>query len=132
MREYAATSLTSPALSSHGTTLVAIHTWSEITPDGSLRKRDFDPEAVAAAEHRLVDEQLAPSREKFPHLPVEVVVVRARTVQTLLERGAGAQLIVVGSRGRGGFTGMLLGSKSKALLAHSACPVAVVRPGSKK
>ncbi|MEU4674939.1 universal stress protein [Amycolatopsis sp. NPDC023774] len=115
-----------------GTTLVAIHTWSEITPDGSLRKRDFDPEAVAAAERRLVDEQLAPGREKFPKLPVDVVVVRGRPVRALLERGAEAQLIVVGSRGRGAFTGMLLGSTSKALLVHSACPVAVVRPGSRK
>ncbi|MFI5615735.1 universal stress protein [Amycolatopsis sp. NPDC051903] len=111
------------------TTLVAVHTWNEITPDGSLRTRDFDPHEVAAAECRLVEEQLAPWREKFPCLPVELAVVRGRPVRTLLERGADAQLIVVGSRGRGGFTGMLLGSTSQALLVHSACPVAVVRPG---
>ena len=42
--------------------------------------------------------------------------------------GVEAQLLVVGSHGHGGFAGMLLGSTSQALIAHSPCPVAVVRP----
>ncbi|MET7990931.1 universal stress protein [Amycolatopsis sp. NPDC005232] len=112
-----------------GTALVAVHTWNEITPEGKLRAAGTRPEDVAATERRRVDEQLAPWREKFPDLPIDVVVVRGRPVRTLLELGADAQLVVVGSRGRGGFTGMLLGSTSQALLVHSACPVAVVRPG---
>ncbi|MGW4489006.1 universal stress protein [Amycolatopsis sp. NPDC004368] len=114
-----------------GTRLVAVHTWNEITPEGVLRKSDSRPEDVAAAERRLVDQQLAPWREKFPDLPIDVVVVHGRPVRTLLELGEDAQLVVVGSRGRGGFTGILLGSTSQALLVHSACPVAVVRPGSR-
>jgi nucleotide-binding universal stress UspA family protein len=48
---------------------------------------------------------------------------------TLLEYGEQAQLIVVGSRGRGGFKGMLLGSTSQALVQHAPCPVPIVRPG---
>ncbi|MEV4602963.1 universal stress protein [Amycolatopsis sp. NPDC049253] len=107
-----------------GTGLVAVRTWTKITT-GSTSPDDF-----AAGERRLVDEQLAPWREKFPELRVDVVVAHGRPARTLLERSAGAQLVVVGSRGRGGFTGMLLGSTSHALLVHSACPVAVVRPGS--
>ncbi|MEV8614279.1 universal stress protein [Amycolatopsis sp. NPDC051373] len=113
-----------------GTALVAVHTWNEITPEGKLRAAGTRLEDVAATERRRVDEQLAPWREKFPDLPIDVLVVRGRPVRALLELGADAQLVVVGSRGRGGFTGMLLGSTSQALLAHSACPVAVVRPGA--
>ncbi|MEU4669698.1 universal stress protein [Amycolatopsis sp. NPDC023774] len=111
-----------------GTALAAVHTWNEITPEGKLRAPGTRPQDVAATGRRRVDEQLAPWREKFPDLTIDVVVVQGRPVRTLLELGADARLVVVGSRGRGGFTGMLLGSTSQALLVHSACPVAVVRP----
>lgn len=114
-----------------GAVLRAVHTWNEVRPDGSPRPLDFDPEAVAVAERRDIETQLAPWRHKFSQLHIDVEVVRGRPVRTLLDEGEHAQLVVVGSRGRGGFTGMLLGSTSQALLVHSSCPVAVVRPGSR-
>jgi nucleotide-binding universal stress UspA family protein len=46
----------------------------------------------------------------------------------LLEAGAEAQMVIVGSRGRGGFRGMTLGSVAGALLHYAPCPVAIVRP----
>lgn len=58
-------------------------------------------------------------------------VVRDRPRDELLERSRSAQLLVVGSRGRGGFRGMLLGSTSQALIQHAACPVMIVRPGKR-
>ena len=58
---------------------------------------------------------------------VEHRVVHGPTRETLIEASRSAQLMVVGARGRGGFTGLLLGSVSQALLHHAQCPVAVVR-----
>ena len=67
-------------------------------------------------------------QEKYPDVEIRRVLVRDRPRHALLESAAEAQLVVVGCRGRGGFTGMLLGSTSQALVQHAPCPVLVVRP----
>ncbi|MDT7799644.1 MAG: hypothetical protein QOI78_3077 [Actinomycetota bacterium] len=113
-----------------GTGLVAVHTWSDVLADGTLRPHPLqeNPVEIAAAERAKLAEQVVGWQRKYGDLEIEFEVTRGRPVRTLLERGEQAQLIVVGCRGRGGFTGMLLGSTSQALIAHSPCPVAVVRP----
>ncbi|MEP6798284.1 MAG: universal stress protein [Lapillicoccus sp.] len=77
-------------------------------------------------EERLVSELLAGWREKYPDVEVRTHLVRARTVPALLEAAAGASLLVVGTRGRGGFDGLLLGSVSQRVIERASCPVAVV------
>lgn len=112
-----------------GVPLTVVHTWSDIVADGVLRPhplQDDTAERETAERARLAD-QVSPWRDKFPDLTIDLEVSRGRPVRTLLERAEHAQLIVVGCRGRGGFTGMLLGSTSQALIVHSPCPVAVVR-----
>lgn len=74
--------------------------------------------------NRMVDE-LTSGRD-VP--PVEVEVVAGHPAAALVERSAGATLVVVGSRGAGGFSRLLLGSVSTAVVHHAHCPVLVV-PG---
>ena len=64
---------------------------------------------------------------KYPAVEVEITVMEGSAPWALVQASNGAALVVVGSRGHGGFTGLLLGSVSQALLRHAACPVAVAR-----
>lgn len=82
-------------------------------------------------EQALLAEQLAGWRDKYPDVVVEQVVRRGRVAEALLRAdadGPAPQMIVVGSRGRGGFAGLLLGSTSHTLIELSPWPVLVVRP----
>lgn len=110
--------------------LVAVHTWTDMSAGEtwSVLPFDIDYEAVAEDERRLLAERLAGWREKYPDVELRQVVLRDRPVRGLLESAVDAQLLVVGSRGRGEIHGVGLGSTSQALLHHSPCPVAVVRP----
>ncbi|MFE6282982.1 universal stress protein [Streptomyces sp. NPDC057877] len=112
--------------------LVALHawtTWNAPLPaprDPSLPYAN-PPGELAAEEERLLHESIAGRQERYPGVVVEHKVVHGGTREALIEASRSAQLLVVGSRGRGGFTGLLLGSVSQAVLHHAHCPVAVVR-----
>lgn len=56
------------------------------------------------------------------------VIAGAKSAQSLIDRARNADLLVVGSRGRGGFKGLLLGSVSQQCVQHATCPVVVIRP----
>ncbi|WP_308259500.1 universal stress protein [Pseudonocardia sp. H11422] len=111
----------------HGSALVAVHSWQDAVMDPAAAAY-VNWEAIESEEHRLLTERLAGLAQKYPDVPVERVVVRDSPARVLVERSAGARLVVVGARGRGGFIGLLLGSTSQALVHHSRCPVVVVRP----
>jgi nucleotide-binding universal stress UspA family protein len=106
--------------------LVAVHTWWDILIDPTFGPL-VDWDAVEGEAHRVLAERLAGWAEKYPEVEVRRVVERDKPAHALLQQAAGAQLVVVGSRGRGGLAGMLLGSVSHSLLHHSPCPVLVVR-----
>ena len=86
-----------------------------------------DESAVSVQARLTMAETLAGWREKYPDVAVTEVAVRGHPVDALVDASTRAGLVVVGSRGRGGFRGMLLGSVSQGVLRHSAGPVAVVR-----
>jgi nucleotide-binding universal stress UspA family protein len=109
--------------------LVAVHAWWDLVVDPTMAPL-VDWDAVDADEHEVLAERLAGWAESYPDVPVRRLVVRDRPARALVEESGRAQLVVVGSRGRGGLRGMLLGSVSQALLHHAHCPVAVVRLSS--
>jgi nucleotide-binding universal stress UspA family protein len=109
---------------------VAVHAWRDAMLDTSVSLL-IDWDAVIAQEHQLLAERLAGWGAKYPDVPVERAVVMDRPTHALRERSVGAQLLVVGSRGRGGLVGTLLGSVSQTLLHHAACPVVIVRHDSR-
>jgi nucleotide-binding universal stress UspA family protein len=114
-----------------GTDLIALHAWTTWRDHDDVRPLDLmvDEETLQADEERLLAEALSGHRKRYPHVTVHERVVRGRTRPTLIEASSGAQLMVVGARGRGGFAGLLLGSVSQAVLHHAHCPVTVVRSG---
>lgn len=84
-------------------------------------------EEVVSAADRAVAEEVAGLGAKYPDLIVTTQAVRERAAHALARASETASLVVVGSHGRGGFTGMLLGATSNSLLHHAHCPVAVIR-----
>ncbi|VVJ21760.1 Universal stress protein family [Amycolatopsis camponoti] len=87
----------------------------------------------AAGEYgrELLAQRLAGWTEKYPDVVVDREVVTGRPAERLLDFADRAQLLVVGSRGRGGFSGLALGSTSQALMSYALCPVVVARPQAK-
>lgn len=102
--------------------LVALHAWSDSTGPVVV-SGGWEREAGEA----VLAESLAGWSERYPDVAVRRVLVRDRPVRALLSEAENAQLVVVGSHGRGGFTGMLLGSTSAALVQSVECPIVVVR-----
>lgn len=114
-----------------GAELVAVHTWMDMQVQASLAGLSAAQQQWEVVEREQIDmltERLAPMVEKYPNVEVRKVITRDRPVRALVENSEGAQLLVVGSHGRGGFKGMLLGSTSRALLQSAPCPMMVVRP----
>ncbi|MGX7826583.1 universal stress protein [Actinokineospora sp. 24-640] len=115
--------------SSRGVDLVAVRAWqvSTIAAHPHAHQYAQDWAAMETAERESLDERLAGWPEKYPEVTVRRVVSRHRPVPGLLENSQDAQLLVVGSRGHGGLTGVLLGSTSQALIYHATCPLLIVR-----
>lgn len=110
--------------------LLALHAWQDTALDRSgvvlpLRP-ELDPE-VQHAELTALDGALEAQRQGHPGVVLSRDVVPAHPQRLLVDASQHASLLVVGSRGRGGFAGVLLGSVSQVVLHSAACPVAVVR-----
>ena len=90
----------------------------------------MDWAAVADEEEAVLAERLSGWGQKYPQVTVRRSVVRDGAARALVDASRGAQLVVVGSRGRGDAAGLFLGSVSHGVLHAAHCPVAIVRPGT--
>ena len=107
--------------------ITAIAAWHLETTFSAYAATEWDPEADAK---QVLMDALA---EAFGgHLPegLRGECCRGQSAQVLIEQGKEARLLIVGSRGRGGFAGLLLGSVSQACVEHATCPVLVVHRGT--
>lgn len=120
------------AASRHGAPLLAVHVWSDtdaqraqlVTPASSPW------ESVRDAEERVLAERLAGWSQRYPDVAVERRIGQADPARALVEASAGARTVLVATRGRGGFAGLLLGSTGLSLVQHAPVPVTLVGPRS--
>jgi nucleotide-binding universal stress UspA family protein len=114
-----------------GVGLTAVHAWQSAYFDAPGSVAPLADSVVAeefqASEMRVLNESIQLWTEKLPSVSLSRRVVHGDPVTTLVNASSGAELLVVGSRGRDGFRSLLLGSVSHALIHHAHCPVTVVR-----
>ena len=108
------------------TELVALRAWTGPQPlgPGDALPPVLDVQAAQTGEEQLLGEAL--EAHDGTGLQVRRMVRHDRPARALVQLSEQAQLVVVGTRGRGGFAGLLLGSTSHQLLHHADCPVMVV------
>ncbi len=104
--------------------VVALHAWSDVAvfPILGMDWREYETRGA-----EILAERLAGHQEDYPDVKVRRRLVCDKPARWLIEESRHAQLVVVGSRGRRGFPGMLLGSVSSALAQSSQAPLIVVR-----
>jgi nucleotide-binding universal stress UspA family protein len=120
----AATSFAFEEASRRGVDLVALHAWSDVAvfPIAGMDWRQYEEEG-----HEVLAERLAGWRQQYPDVAVSRRIVCDRPARWLIDEAERCQLVVVGSRGRGGIARMLLGSVSTAVAESAVAPVTVVR-----
>lgn len=119
-----ATAIAFDEASWRGVDLMALHAWRDADVS-HLPSMEWS--AVEAVAEETLAERLAGWQERYPDVTVHRVLVWAEPARHLLEQSERAQLVVVGSHGRGGFAGMLLGSVSTAVAQVARVPVIVAR-----
>ena len=119
-----ATEIAFDEASRRGVSLVALHAWSDLDVS---EWPGIDWPATQSMAEEVLAERLAGWQERYPDVHVRRVVVEAQPARRLVREADRAQLVVVGSRGRGGFAGMLVGSVGETVAQLAKVPVIVAR-----
>ena len=97
---------------------------------GEPESVEVNPElAVPGSDTGAFTAPVIVTASSFPDVPVSFVAGTGRPAEVLLTEAVGAELLVVGSRGIGGFAGLVMGSVSQKVLAHAHCPVGILHEG---
>jgi nucleotide-binding universal stress UspA family protein len=110
--------------------LEVVHAWSLERAQGASTLAEDAMSTEYQVEQRRdlwVGEMLAGWGARYPDVPVTTSVVRGHALDALVRRSEDAELLVVGTHGRGNLASRMLGSVSRGVLRHARCPVAVVR-----
>ena len=124
-----ATAIAFDEASRRGVELIALHAWSDTGPIefASANWAPIEWRNIKVAEEEVLSERLSGWSARYPDVTVRKVVVCDRPGPRLLEKAGEAQLLVLGSHGRGGFAGMLLGSVCHAVVHSAQIPVIIAR-----
>ena len=109
--------------------LVVVHAWLEpaaVAVGSVITAGGVEPEIFEEAAERTVAEVLGAVDTTGLPQGIESLVVAGAPARAVLDASKDADLVVVGSRGHGGFTGLLLGSVSQQVAHHATCPVVII------
>lgn len=110
-------------------TVRAVHAWRDAytLPPGYGPPEDFDFAALSYEATQFLSTFVAGVVGDSSDVTIEEITTEGPAASVLVEAAAGADLLVVGSRGHGGFVGLLLGSVSQQCAQHAPCPVVIAR-----
>lgn len=122
-----------------GASVRAVTTWPPVTVYGGIAPaeergyRDEDRSYAKIASQVLAEtiHKALAEEADAPKVEIEQIAEFGNAAEVLLKTSAGAELLVLGSRGHGGFVGALLGSVSQHCVQHATCPVVIVRDGDR-
>ena len=124
----AATAIAFDEASRRGVGVIALHAWTDLrVSDFKEFFPAFDWDAQLSEEEETLAERLAGWHERYPDVGIHRRIEIGEPACPLIEASERAQLLVVGSHGRGGFAGMLLGSVGAAVVNRAKIPVIVAR-----
>ncbi|MGB3370204.1 MAG: universal stress protein [Rhodococcus sp. (in: high G+C Gram-positive bacteria)] len=109
-----------------GVELLAVHVGAVSEADESHYATSVEWKSLREAEHKWLQSMVGTYRDRYPSVSVRVLAVGASAARELRALSGTAQVLVVGSRGRGRLSGAVLGSVSQNLIHHAECPVLVV------